>query len=110
MKKSHPKPGPYKLPTLLGYSGHDVSKRRMPAYTFGTRLPERASLKTPGPNQYDIPQIIGGDGKTFKRAPAYSMCGRSGRKPHLSSPGPSAYSIQDFNQGARSPSYSIGMK
>ncbi|CAB0017385.1 unnamed protein product, partial [Nesidiocoris tenuis] len=44
-------PGPniYKLPPVLGYPDHDVTRYRNPAYSVGHRAPTKKGTTTPGP-------------------------------------------------------------
>lgn len=43
-------PGPsYKLSTLTGFEGHDISKNRAPAYSLGLRTHGKTTMSTPGP-------------------------------------------------------------
>lgn len=60
MKKCKPGPAKYTLPTTVGYNGHDIRKNRLPAYSFGLRLPNDANNETPAPNTYALPSTIGG--------------------------------------------------
>ena len=39
-----PGPARYKLPTCLGYQTHDITKRMMPAHTFGKKLGNRKGI------------------------------------------------------------------
>lgn len=110
MKKCHPSPARYTLPTTVGYKDHDVRKQRNPAYSFGLRLHDKSHGQSPGPNQYHFPSVIGGKDKTVERAPAYSMYGRLSYKDHLVSPAPNAYGLQNFKPGTRSPAYTMGAK
>ena len=39
-----PGPGRYRLPACVGHSGHDPTKKTMPAYSFGKRLENSSEL------------------------------------------------------------------
>lgn len=110
MKKCHPSPARYTLPTTVGFNGHDIRKNRLPAYSFGLRLHDRVQAGGPAPNQYALPSIIGGTDKTVERAPAYSMQGRLPIKDEFKSPAPNAYSLQNFKPGTRAPAYTMGAR
>lgn len=109
-KKCQPSPARYTLPSTVGFENHDVRKNRMPAYTFGLRVPEKAAFTTPASNQYKLPSIIGGFDKTVQRAPAHSMHKRLSELSTLQTPAPNAYSLQNFKPGTRSPAYTMGAK
>lgn len=108
MKNCQPSSARYKLPTLVGYSGHDVRKTRMPAYSFGLRTPELKKAESPGP--YGLPGIIGGRDKTVERAPAHTMHAKFDIKDHVIGPGPGAYGLQSYKPGTRAPAYSLAAK
>ncbi|XP_036762682.2 outer dense fiber protein 3B isoform X2 [Manis pentadactyla] len=82
-------PGPkYKLPPNTGYTLHDPSRPRAPAFTFGTRLPTQQTPCSPGPGHL-VPArmtVRGPDG-----APAYSICGRPHHAAPFLTPGPGRY-------------------
>lgn len=66
-------PGPvYKLPTLIGYNGHDPSRRRNPAYSMQARTGLKTYVIGPGPH-YNIRNLTksGPD-----NPPAYTIRGR----------------------------------
>lgn len=109
-KNCSPSPARYLLPPLVGFSNHDVRKNRMPAYSFGLRLHDKAEFKTPAPNAYKLPSIIGGQDQTFERAPAHSFHKRLSMKDGFQSPAPNAYSLQNFKPGTRAPAYTMGAK
>lgn len=91
MKKCMPSPARYTLPTLVGYNGHDIRKNRLPAYSFGLRLHDKAANQSPGPNQYGLPPIIGGKNSAYERAPAYSIHSRLPMKQEYQTPAPNTY-------------------
>jgi len=66
-------PGPvYKLPTLVGYHGHDPSRRRNPAYSMRPRTGIKAHILGPGP-RYDVRNLT----KSGRHnPPAYTIRGR----------------------------------
>jgi hypothetical protein len=66
-------PGPvYKLPTLVGYHGHDPSRRRNPAYSMRPWTGIKAHIVGPGP-RYDIRNLT----KSGRpNPPAYTIRGR----------------------------------
>lgn len=109
-KKCSPSPARYVLPPLVGFSNHDIRKNRMPAYSFGLRLHDKAEFTTPAPNAYKLPSIIGGHDKTFERAPAHSLHKRLSTKEAFHTPAPNAYSLQNFKPGTRAPAYTMGAK
>ena len=39
-----PGPGRYKLPACVGHSGHDPTRKTMPAFSFGKRLENSSEL------------------------------------------------------------------
>lgn len=62
-KKFRPGPAKYTLPTTVGFVGHDIRKKRLPAYSFGLRVPNRVNIETPASNAYTLPSTIGGQDK-----------------------------------------------
>ena len=44
-----PGPAKYLLPGTIGIKGHDIRKKRCPAFSFGQRLKEFSSSFSPGP-------------------------------------------------------------
>lgn len=100
-------PGPvYKLPTLVGYHGHDPSRRRNPAYSMRPRTGIRTYLLGPGP-RYDIRNLT----KLGRHSPpAYTIRAREAWKFLDHVPGPGAYSPElcpPMDHKRRSPAYSI---
>ena len=63
---SIPGPGDYKLPGLIGYTNHDQTYKKEPAYTFKRR--DKSTFSTikadnPGPNKYDLKSYMNRFGK-----------------------------------------------
>ncbi|KAG5310549.1 ODF3A protein, partial [Acromyrmex insinuator] len=100
-------PGPvYKLPTLVGYNGHDPSRYRNPAYSIRARTDIKASVIGPGPH-YNVRNLTksGSD-----NPPAYTIRGRKAWIMPDHVPGPGAYSPElcpPMNHNRRVPAYSI---
>nr|XP_055183835.1 outer dense fiber protein 3B isoform X2 [Nyctereutes procyonoides] len=82
-------PGPkYLLPPNTGYTLHDPSRPRAPAFSFGARLPPPRTFCGPGPGHL-VPArmtVRGPDG-----SPAYSIHGRPRPAAPLLTPGPGRY-------------------
>lgn len=129
MKKCKPGPAKYTLPTTVGFNDHDIRKNRLPAYSFGLRLPNDGNVRTPAPNTYILPSTFGGQDKvitfssnsfglilkcqhfqTVERAPAHSMSKTLTTKDHIESPAPNTYGLQNFDPGWRAPAYTIGAR
>ncbi|KAM9071999.1 ciliary microtubule associated protein 1B isoform 2-T2 [Megaptera novaeangliae] len=71
-----------------GYTLHDPSRPRAPAFTFGARLPTQQTSRGPGPGHL-VPArmtVRGRDG-----APAYSIFGRPRHAAPFLTPGPGRY-------------------
>lgn len=105
-----PSPARYTLPPLVGFNGHDIRKPRLPAYTFGLRVPGQEKIESPGPNTYGLPSTLAGKDKTVERAPAHTMHAKFEIKDHIFAPGPNAYALQNFKPGTRAPAYTMGAK
>lgn len=45
-KLKGPGPAKYKLPGTTGYRDHDVTKKKMPAFSFGKRFNTKVRIKT----------------------------------------------------------------
>lgn len=105
-----PSPARYTMPTTVGFTGHDVRKNRLPAYSFGLRLHDREQMGSPAPNAYGLPSIIGGRDITKEKSPAHSMHARLHDKDHGVSPGPNAYGLQGYKPGQRTPAFSMGAR
>ncbi|PIK41101.1 outer dense fiber protein 3 [Apostichopus japonicus] len=89
---STPGPGNYS-PEKAGKS----AKFSAPAYSFGGRTRGSKFDKCPAPNNYSLPQILGGRSIAMSSAPVYSMTGRSkigGFDADLQkTPGPCTYNV-----------------
>lgn len=86
-----PGPGRYMLPTSCRFLGHDVRKKRNPAYSFGSRhLHALANECSPGPRYLPSDKVtrIGINGN-----PKYSMLGdaRYEKLSKLKVPGPGKF-------------------
>ncbi|XP_076334810.1 ciliary microtubule associated protein 1A-like [Tachypleus tridentatus] len=101
-----PGPGKYLLPGSVGFTGHDITKRRNPAFSFGSRTKIIDKKTTPGPC-YLIPSSVNRYGRI--EAPAYTLSSRPVELEPFASPGPGAYSPEKFHppKERRAPSYSI---
>ncbi|XP_074662590.1 ciliary microtubule associated protein 1B-like [Tubulanus polymorphus] len=108
-----PGPGRYKLPPTLGHREHDVSKRRDPAYSFGSKCPGPRDT-IPGPGYAVDPALtrFGKDG-----TPKFSILGRhrdpKGRLAEsFFTPAPGAYNPENvrIDRGVSAPSFSIGKR
>lgn len=111
MQHCRPSPARYTLPTTVGYNGHDIRKQRLPAYSFGLRVPDQEKIHSPGPNTYGLPSTMTGKDKTIERNPAHTMHGRFNIKDHVCAPGPNTYGLQNFKYTSqRAPAYSLGAK
>lgn len=110
-KLSGPGPAKYFLRGTCGYTEHDPSKPRSPAYKIGSRVwPSTATNDSPGPAAYAVPPKIvrmGRDGY-----PAYSLYGRPKDAKLFCTPGPDAYASERCppTTGSRAPSYTFGLR
>lgn len=106
-----PGPGRYGLPSTCGFTNHDSTKRKNPAYSFGHRLEDNMFKKdcSPGPGYFIDPKISrhGFDGN-----PSYSILGRQKDQNSFKTPSPGAYSPEKVHpQGERNaPAYSMGTR
>ena len=86
---SGPGPSKYLLPGTCGHTGHDLRKRKSPAFSFGTRhqYSEAKISTSPGPAHYRVPSNVVRMGKDG--SPAYSLYSRSknGNTSQTPSPG-----------------------
>ena len=90
-KMTGPGPGRYLLPSTFGYVGHDFTKLKQPAYSFGKRLVNSywcSSKFSPGPIYFVDSQFTrhGKDG-----TPHYSMLARPHDLDAFKTPGPGTY-------------------
>lgn len=103
-----PGPGAY-TPERSG----PTAKYMPPAYSFGTRHKHRSTDKTPAPNNYSLPGMLGNTVTSGKRqAPCYSLTGRSKtggfHEDMQKTPGPGNYNTLDPNSvKSRAPMYSM---
>lgn len=98
-------PGPivYKLPTLVGYTGHDISKYRGPAFTMRkpTNVPNFAVSPGPKYNTYGLGKL----GKPF--TPRWTL---GSRRPPIKGdvvPGPGAYADKSLVPKKRYPAWTM---
>ena len=85
-----PGPAKYLLPGTIGIKGHDISKHRCPAFSFGQRHKEFSSSFSPGP-KYMFPAYVTRKGK--EASPAFSLYSRTPDKLHFFTPGPGILKI-----------------
>lgn len=107
-KEKGPGPGRYRLPTTVGGSGHDATKRQASAYTFGTHLGTTMGKKTVGPGPAHM--VTSKSLRTGKSvAPEFSMPGRAKDFKAARIPGPGAYAPENvkIDKGQIPPSYSM---
>ena len=73
---SGPGPSKYLLPGTCGHLGHDLRKKKSPAFSFGTKNKSRESMAStsPGPACYFVPSTVVRMGK--EGLPAYSLYSR----------------------------------
>ena len=82
-----PGPAKYLLPGSVGYSGHDYTKRKNPAYSFGIKgKKSEGNGATPGPGKYLVPSRQTRYGKDG--TPAYTLHDRTALKSSFQTPGP----------------------
>ncbi|CAH0550318.1 unnamed protein product [Brassicogethes aeneus] len=91
MPRIRPGPGPaaYKLPTVVGYEGHDCTRYRNPKWSMASRFDTKDKEALPGPH-YDIRGLTN-MGKLYP--PAYSLKSRVKDFQFAATPGPNAYNI-----------------
>ena len=80
-----PGPAKYLLPGTIGIKGHDIRKRRCPAFSFGQRHKEFSLSFSPGP-KYMFAAYVTRKGK--EASPAFSLYSRTPDKHHFFTPGP----------------------
>lgn len=103
-------PGPkYGLPTNVGFTLHDPSRYRAPAYSFGTRRFQEQESCSPGPG-YLVPPNMTMRGKDW--IPAYSIYGRPRDIMPFMTPGPGRYSPEKAGRLAypSAPMYSLASR
>ncbi|XP_063786511.1 ciliary microtubule associated protein 1A-like [Pseudophryne corroboree] len=101
-------PGPkYALPGNTGYDGHDPTRKRSPAYTFGAQSTRERSCETPGPGPaaYHL-------GAVAKNAPTAMLVGRCTRlEQKTSGPGPGSYRPEKVVLcSPQAPQFSFGIR
>ncbi|KAH3838267.1 outer dense fiber protein 3-like [Dreissena polymorpha] len=108
-KERGPGPGRYFLPSTVGFSKHDATKKMEPAYSFGRRVPQKAMKDSPGPAYAVDPRMTryGKDG-----TPRYSLFTRQQYQHSFQTPSPGTYNPQQVHpQGERTaPRYSMGFR
>lgn len=82
----------------------------MPAYSFGSRTPNKRPVRIPAPNTYRIPEVIGGKYIFYRRAPSHNIHSKFKIKKYNVTPAPNAYNLQHFKKGRSAPAYSMGCK
>ncbi|GBP54460.1 Outer dense fiber protein 3-like protein 2 [Eumeta japonica] len=82
-----PGPAAYRLPTTVGYDGHDATRTRNPCYTMRSRGDYKHSTLGPGP-AYDLPCITR---RGACRAPSWSLKERFSPRKVDVTPGPAGY-------------------
>ncbi|NXQ39688.1 ODF3A protein, partial [Catharus fuscescens] len=84
-------PGPkYGLPGTTGHPGHDPTRQRAPAYSFGTTTHPSAATCSPGP-QYFIDSSIT---KSGKHVPPTALVTARPKTKIAVTPGPSDYTTE----------------
>jgi len=108
-KLKGPGPAKYRLPGTFGYEKHDVTRKKMPAFSFGKRFNTNYESCSPGPS-YKVPQFVTRTGKN--RAPAYSLYGRQPEQKGHMTPAPGKYSPEKYPipNNKRAPTYSFGCR
>ncbi|KAK6630176.1 hypothetical protein RUM44_005732 [Polyplax serrata] len=97
-------PGPsYKLSTLTGFEGHDISKNRAPAYSLGLRTHGKTTMSTPGP--YNVGGVDRNGRYPYQ---GWTMESRAIPQGKSVGPGPLSYAPEKIKQ--YTPSYSLGLK
>lgn len=84
-----PGPAAYLLPGSTGHPGHDFSKFRKPAYSFGSRTWKNQQAAVPGP-KYLITDVTrhGKEG-----TPKYTLHDRTNLQGKFQTPAPCEYSL-----------------
>jgi len=107
-KEKGPGPGRYLLPSAVGSSNHDQTKKMSASFSFGTKLPNSIIRPTAGPGPaHNVPPAIQRTGKD--EAPKYSMAGRPNENKLARTPAPGAYSPEKvkIDKGHTAPAYTM---
>lgn len=107
-KERGPGPGRYQLPSSVGATAHDVTKKKAPGYSFGTKLPNSIIKKSEGPGPKNaVDAAITRTGK--QAAPAFSMGSRPAGFKQSRTPAPGAYSPEKVkvDKGKSAPAYTM---
>eukprot|EP00794_Sanderia_malayensis_P012711 gene12711-14016_t len=101
-----PGPAKYRLPGTVGFMHHDPTRKRDPAFSFGTRFATKVIERSPGPC-YHIPKNMTKEGKD--NAPAYSLYGRQNGQSNFQTPAPGNYMPEKYPipNDRKAPSYSL---
>lgn len=107
-KERGPGPGRYQLPSSVGFTAHDVTKKKAPGFSFGTKLPNSILKKSDGPGPKDnVAPSITRTGK--QSSPAFSMGSRPAGFKQGRTPAPGAYSPENVkvDKGRSAPAYTM---
>jgi len=110
LRKPGPGPANYFLPGTVGYTTHDITKQKSPAFSFGIRSNFGITSNcTPGP-KYMVPACLTRVGQNS--APAFSLYGRQRELISNKYPGPGQYSPEKVSppKERKAPSYSFGSR
>lgn len=107
-KERGPGPGRYMLPSSVGSTAHDATRKKAPGYSFGTRLASSLGGKTDSPGPSHKPK------DTLTRtgassSPAFSMATRPSGFKLERTPAPGAYSPEKvkIDKGKSAPAYTM---
>lgn len=108
-KLKGPGPAKYRLPGTCGEGNHDITRKKMPAFSFGKRFTNNYESCSPGPS-YMVPQFVTRTGRNS--APAYSLYGRQPERKGEKTPAPGNYSPEKYPipNDKRAPVYSFGCR
>lgn len=103
-------PGPaYMVPPAVGFNDHIVTKTRLPAYSFGTKIDAfQYNTLGPGPAAYTIVKNLTRKGPNG--VPKYSMAYRLAMLKAFGVPGPGTYAPEQhpYPRSARPPAWTVG--
>ncbi|KAI6653298.1 vesicle-associated membrane protein 2-like [Oopsacas minuta] len=105
-----PGPARYALPNTSGFFGHDATKTRLPAYSFGLRTTLLyRKTKTPGPAHF-IDASMSRFGK--EGSSKFSLKSRNLMGKQFQTPAPNAYNAERIRpqREPNAPSYSMGTR